>query len=60
MLLKELVLTSLDSFQDFEVNGKILNEKRYLKLAYKEVENFYLDINKETGQAMAIVKLEDD
>ena len=60
MLLKELILTSLDSFQDFEVNGKTLTEQRYLELAYKEVENFYLDINKETGQAMAVVKLEEE
>ncbi|MGN1342046.1 MAG: hypothetical protein ACI4VL_02300 [Bacilli bacterium] len=60
MLLKELVLTSLESYASFEVNGKTLNEQRYLELAYKEVENFYLDINRETGQTMMIVKLEED
>lgn len=58
MLLKELVLTSLDSFGDFEVNGKILDRESYLKLADKEVENFYMDVNKETGQAYMVVKLE--
>lgn len=59
MLLKDLVLTSLDSFKDFEVNGKILNKESYLKLANMTVKNFYLDINKETNEAMAVVTLED-
>lgn len=58
MLLKELVLTSLDSFGDFEVDGKILDRESYLKLADKEVENYYMDVNKETGQAYMVVKLE--
>ena len=58
MVLKELVLTSLDSFGDFEVNGEILNRFSYLKLADKEVENYYMDVNKETGQAYMVVKLE--
>ncbi len=60
MLLKELVLTSLESFGDFEVNGKTLNREKYLKLADKEVENYYLDVNKETSQAYMVVKLEDE
>ena len=59
MLLKELVLTSLDAFEDFEVNGKVLTQQDYLKLADKTVKNFYLDVNKETGQAVAVVTLED-
>lgn len=60
MLLKELVLTSLESFGDFEVNGKILTNEEYLKLADKEVENYYLDVNKENHQAFMVVKLEDE
>ena len=60
MLLKELVLTSLESFGDFEVNGKILTNEEYLKLADKEVENYYLDVNKENNQAFMVVKLEDE
>lgn len=59
MLLKELVLTSLDSFGDFEVDGKILDRESYLKLADRTVENFYMDVNKESGQAYMVVKLED-
>lgn len=59
MLLKELVLTSQESFADFEVNGEILNRDKYLKLAYEEVDSYYLDVNKETNQAYMVVKLED-
>ena len=59
MLLKELVLTSLESFKDFEVNGKTLNREKYLQLADKEVENYYLDVNKENNQAFMVVKLVD-
>ena len=59
MLLKELVLTSLDSFGDFEVDGKNLDRESYLKLADRTVENFYMDVNKEIGQAYMVVKLED-
>ena len=58
MVLKELVLTSLDSFGDFEIDGKPLDRFSYLKLADKEVENYYMDVNKETGQAYMVVKLE--
>jgi hypothetical protein len=53
-----LVLTSLDSFGDFVVNGKILDRDSYLKLADRTVENFYMDVN-EAGQAYMSVKLED-
>ena len=59
MLLKELVLTSLDSFGDFVVNGKTLDRESYLKLADRTVENFYMDVNNEDGQAYMSVKLED-
>ena len=49
----------LDSFADFEVDGKILDRESYLKLADRTVENFYMDVNKENGQAYMVVKLED-
>lgn len=58
MLLKELVLTSLDSFGDFTVNGKVLDRDSYLELADRTVENFYMDTN-EDGRAYMSVKLED-
>ena len=59
MLLKELVLTSQESFADFEVNGEVLSREQYLKLADKEVDSYYLDVNKETSQAYMVVKLAD-
>lgn len=59
MLLKELVLTSQESFADFEVDGEILSREKYLKLAYKGVDSYYLDVNEETNQAYMVVKLED-
>lgn len=59
MLLKELVLTSQESFADFEVNGEVLSREKYLELAYKEVDSYYLDVNKETNQAYMVVKLEE-
>ena len=59
MLLKELVLTSQESFANFEVDGAILNRETYLKLAYEEVNSYYLDVNKETNEAYMVVKLED-
>lgn len=58
MLLKELVLTSLDSFGDFTVNGKVLDRDSYLQLADRTVENFYMDVN-DDGQAYMSIKLED-
>ena len=60
MVLKELILNSLESFEDFEVNGKPLDRGSYLKLADKEVENFYLEVNKESGQPYMVVKLEEN
>lgn len=59
MLLKELVLTSQESFADFEVDGQILSREKYLELAYKEVDSYYLDVNKETNEAYMVVKLEE-
>lgn len=58
MVLKELILTSMDSFGDFEVNGNTLNKSLYLELADKEVKSYYLDTNKD-GQAYMVVTLED-
>jgi hypothetical protein len=43
MLLKELVLTSLEALGDFEVNGKTLNDDLFGELADKEVKSFYVD-----------------
>ena len=60
MLLKELILTSLEAFRNFEVNGKILTNEEYLKLADKEVENYYLDVNKKNNQAYMVVKLQEE
>lgn len=60
MLLKELILTSLESYADFEVNGKILTKEAYLKLADKEVLNYYLDVNKNKNTAYMVVKLEEE
>lgn len=59
MLLKDLVLTSQESYADFEVNGEVLSREQYLKLAYKEVDSYYLDVNNETNEAYMVVKLED-
>lgn len=58
MLLKELVLDSLEPLKNFIVDGKELNGELYGKLAYKEVRNFYLGIDKENNEAYIVVKLE--
>lgn len=57
MLLKELVLTSQESYANFEVNGKPLNRETYLELACKEVEHYYLDVK--DNQAYMVVTLMD-
>lgn len=57
MILKELVLTSQESYGDFEVNGKTLNRESYLELAYQEVEHYYLDVK--DNKAYMVVTLED-
>ena len=54
MLLKELVLNSLESFESFKIqysyyNGKVkeipLTKELYLQLADKEINNYYLDLD---------------
>lgn len=60
MLLKELVLDSLEPLKNFIVDGKGLDDKLYGKLAYKEVKNFYLGIDKENNEAYMVVKLEEE
>lgn len=57
MLLKELVLTSLEAFGDFEVNGKTLNKDLYEAWADTEVKNYYLDVK--DGNPYLVVTLED-
>ena len=54
MLLKELVLNSLESFESFKIQysyyqGKVkeipLTKELYLQLSDKEIDNYYLDID---------------
>ena len=54
MLLKDLVLNSLETFNSFKIqysyyNGKVkelpLTKELYLQLADAEIDNFYLDID---------------
>ena len=54
MLVKELVLNSLENFESFKIqysyyNGRVkelqLTEELYLQLADKEIDNYYLDID---------------
>ena len=54
MLLKDLVLNSLEAFNSFKIqysyyNGKVkeipLTKELYLQLADKEIDNYYLDID---------------
>ena len=59
MLLKELVLDSLEPLESFVVDGKALDDGLYGKLAYKEVESFYLDFDKENNKPYMAVKLEE-
>ena len=56
MVVKELVLNSLESFESFKIQysyygGKVkeltLTEEMFLKIADKEIDNYYLDIDKE-------------
>lgn len=66
MLLKDLVLTSLESFENFKIqysydyNGKVkelpLTKELYLQLADKEVDNYYLDVD-ENKQPYISLKL---
>lgn len=54
MLLKDLVLNSLETFNSFKIqysyyNGKVkeipLTKELYLQLANKEIDNYYLDLD---------------
>ena len=54
MLLKELVLNSLESFESFKIqysyyNGKVkeipLTKELYLQLADAEIDSYYLDLD---------------
>lgn len=54
MLLKDLVLNSLETFNSFKIqysyyNGKIkeipLTKELYLQLADKEIDSYYLDLD---------------
>lgn len=66
MTVKELVLTSLESFENFKIQytyyqGKVkeltMTKELYLQVADKEVDSYYLDIDKETNQPYISLKL---
>lgn len=59
MLLKELVLDSLEPLENFIVNGKALDGDLYGNLAYKEVKNYYLGLDKENNKPYMVVALEE-
>ena len=62
MLVKDLVLNSLENFESFKIqvcdNKKIkeiqLTEKLYLQLADKEIDNYFLDIKKNNQPYISI------
>lgn len=58
MLLKELVLDSLEPLENFIIDGKALDGELYGKLAYKEVKNYYLGFDKENNKPHMVVRLE--
>ena len=58
MVLKELILQSLESFDAFCVNNKQLTNELYLQLADNEVIDYYLDINKSNNQPIMVINLE--
>ncbi len=58
MLLKELVLDSLEPLENFIVDGKALDGEFYGNLAYKEVKNYYLDFDKENNKPYMVVTLD--
>lgn len=67
MVVKELVLTSLEDFGKFKLqysyyNGKVkeltMTEELYLQVADKEIENYYLDVD-ENKQPYISLKLQD-
>ena len=63
MLVKDLVLNSLENFESFKIqkvydNGKIkevqLTEELYLQLADGEIDNYFLDIGKNSQPYISI------
>ena len=66
MTLNEFVLTSLEGFESFAIQEKtiegklrdrVLDAELYKKLEGYEVENYYLNINKQ-GLPYIVIKLE--
>lgn len=66
MTVKELVLTSLESFENFKIQysycqGKVkeltMTKELYLQIANKEIDSYYLDID-ENKQPYISLKLE--
>jgi hypothetical protein len=57
MLLKDLVLYSLEDLNKFIVNEKQLDKELYEELAYEEVKNYYIDVKENIPYI--IVNLED-
>lgn len=58
MLLKELILNSLESFDSFILDNKPLTAKLYEQFADYEVKNYYLDIDKAKNQPIIVITLE--
>lgn len=66
MLLKDLILNSLEPFESFKIQysyykGSVkeqpLTQALFEKLADNTIDNFYLDINKSTLQPYISIKL---
>lgn len=56
MILKELVLNSLENLDSFIVDNKPLTDKSYGILANYVIKNYYLDIK--DGKAVSIITME--
>lgn len=68
MVVKELVLTSLENLEKFKIqysyyNGKVkelvMTEELYLQVADKEIDSYYLDVD-ENKQPYVSIKLQDN
>lgn len=66
MTVKDLVLTSLESFENFKIQysycqGKVkeltMTKEIYLQIADKEIDSYYLDVD-ENKQPYISIKLE--
>lgn len=66
MLLKDLILNGLEPFESYklqytyykgEVKEQALTKELYEKLADKPIDNFYLDIDKNTLQPYISIKM---